>query len=709
MAIKITQEEFDRKFGGSTPAAPVQDKTVSSRIGEAFTSGAQNIRSGISQSGQDLSTSMQSGDIGGALKATGRGALRTLGGVGKVVGNTIAAPFEKPISEAVGLIGKGLDYAPGLENAIYNNVSKPIVNPLTEKYNQLKQNNPKLAQDIDNALGIANFFGLEAGAQSVGKVATKVGTSAARTAQPVIKAIGSAGKTIGNVTKGFRDVGVNAAESVSKIPGRVATNVAEKQAERAAIQSLPSRTARSAASNGIDAADIKLLYETPKESRDAIKKLTDAAKSFSAGTSKQNPIEAVGNVIVKRVKDLEKNRQSVGSKLGEVSKQLGNVTTNELFYPVYDKVKSIPGLEGIKMGPKGQLDFSETVLATAETAADRKSIQNIFDSATKSGTGSSKHLLRQELFETLGGKKRSLQTLTDTQEKVYGAIRSGLSDVLESKNPQYKSLSNQYRKLMEPLSEMRGHFKKLGGADGDILDMKGGLLARRLTSNSGSNPEIRYLLQKLDKATSIKGKTRLNVETLQDVYNILDKYYDISGKTTLQGQVQRGVEKAAGLGEAAMNTAREFAGVTPAVRRKALEDIVEELTSGTSKKNTASPGLNSVDKTIKRSSSSSPGFLNFGPSKSSGTMDVKSISRRLSNSLQNERIGAREKSLEYFRNNPKEITREPIRLREVDGKIFIEDGRHRLQVAKELGIKKIPIKDVTPEYTGRNSVLLKRR
>ena len=40
--------------------------------------------------------------------------------------------------------------------------------------------------------------------------------------------------------------------------------------------------------------------------------------------------------------------------------------------------------------------------------------------------------------------------------------------------------------------------------DEDILDMSAGLLARRLTSNSASNPKIRLLLRQLDETATVK-------------------------------------------------------------------------------------------------------------------------------------------------------------------------------------------------------------
>ena len=74
------------------------------------------------------------------------------------------------------------------------------------------------------------------------------------------------------------------------------------------------------------------------------------------------------------------------------------------------------------------------------------------------------------------------------------------------------------------------------------------------------------------------------------------------------------------------------------------------------------------------------------------------ISSMVDNSLEKRTDGIREKSLQFYRENPEEITKSPVRVREVDGRLTIEDGRHRLEAARELGIPDIKVEDVTPQY-----------
>jgi hypothetical protein len=114
------------------------------------------------------------------------------------------------------------------------------------------------------------------------------------------------------------------------------------------------------------------------------------------------------------------------------------------------------------------------------------------------------------------------------------------------------------------------------GIDEDILDMSAGLLARRLTSLAPSNPQLRQILRNIDTILKTDGSS--NLENLQNVYNILDKYYDIAAKTGFQGQIKSAIEKSSGgaLGRI-VGVVEKYAGETPAVRQKAIEDLLEEI------------------------------------------------------------------------------------------------------------------------------------
>jgi len=81
---------------------------------------------------------------------------------------------------------------------------------------------------------------------------------------------------------------------------------------------------------------------------------------------------------------------------------------------------------------------------------------------------------------------------------------------------------------------------------------------------------------------------------------------------------------------------------------------------------------------------------------------ITKIDNVADNALSKNTSGIKEGTTKFLKENPQEISSREVRLREVDGKIVIEDGRHTLQAAKETGITPV-FKDVTSEYTGKPS------
>lgn len=573
----LSLEEFKRKYGEAgldmikKPSQPQPQQGFAERTKQSFKSGYEKIKSGFKQAG----------DLGDVKKKQSllTAPLKGFEAIGKIGAGTIEA-VTSPITAAAEpvlrpTVGRAVEFAADKISDI----------PVVQKFADSKAGD-MTSRITENVANYNTIAGAVAGSKTLMRTPTVVENVATKMANTTDDLTSGITQKVQNMTEGARNLASPLVEEAKRIPSRIKTNVANKRAMQESINQLPSKVAREAAQDGLDINDVKTLYNIPKSQSGSLKKLAKVTKEFAEGNTKTNPIEVVGRPIVNRLKELETQRVKVGSKLGEIADKLGTVTKEELVPTVFQRLKKIPGLEGLSIDDAGNLNFKNTVLATAETASDRKAIQSIFRDATKWGSGKNKHLLRQELFESLGGKKSASLKLTATQERAYNAIRQGLSDVLEGKSLGYKNLSNQYRKIIAPIKEMRKTMKmsketleSLGlSEDLDILDMSAGLLARRLTSLAPSNPQIRAILKAMDQATKKAGKTRLNVETLQDFYNILEKYYDVAPKTGFQAQVRQGVEKAAtGPINYLADKVKGLAGETPAVRQQALEKILNEI------------------------------------------------------------------------------------------------------------------------------------
>lgn len=449
--------------------------------------------------------------------------------------------------------------------------------------------NPQAAKVVEELAQIGqattetagNIAVIQGGVSAAKSTANMAGKAITKTVQGGTDLAKAGYQGASNVIKGAGDIIKPIVEEIKTLPGKARINVAQTKAAEATISKLP-QTGQTAVRSGVELADVKELYNIAKTPSSQLNKIVKVVQDFSSGKSKVNPFEVVGKPITQGLKMAQTKATSIGQKIGKVAETLPKVTTKQIAPKVIKNLQKVNGLEGVKVNPKGVLDFNNTVLATAGTAADRAAIQKIFMDAIKSGTGKAKHLLRQELREILGGKKAGGVQLTGTQEKAFEAIRKGLADTLDDLNPTYKALSMEYAKAMNPISKLQ-KLLKTAGVDEDLLNMKAGLLARRLTSFSKSNPEIRQILRDLDKVISSNGKTLLKTEQLQDLYNILDKYYDIAGRTGFQGQTAAGVSKAlegAGLSKTVSMIEGQIGkvlGETEIVKQKALDAILKEI------------------------------------------------------------------------------------------------------------------------------------
>lgn len=490
----------------------------------------------------------------------GEKILRNTGNVVGAVGDVVA-----PVIGA-GLEATGLDKPLG--QAVQSVSESGIGQAVGEAYGGLSE---RTRENLGAVGNIASVVPVVKG----GQIAKSLAKTGAKATGQAIKT-GAEAVVDNSILQGVGTAARSAWESGKRIPERLATNVAEKQATELAIKSLPTKTSQIAVRDGVDINDVKELTSIPRTPES--NKLIQTVKEFARGNKKVDPIEVVGEQAVNRFKEVIKQKKQIGSQLGEASKTIGVLTKPELQTGVLARLKKVNGLENLTL-KNGLLDFSKTRLNTTLSKGDRASIQEAFREATKWGDGEKAHQFRQTLFETLGGKKKGKVEVTDTQEQAFESIRGGLSDVIETKSPTYKKLSNEYRKIVEPVRELQKKLKTLDPNVEDLSDsnLSAGILARRITSTASSNPEIRKLLKTLDSVGTTKGSSFEKTMQLQDMYNILNKYYDIAPKTGFQNLVKEGVAGGDSIVGMLKETAKNVAGKSNAVRQKALEDLLDEL------------------------------------------------------------------------------------------------------------------------------------
>lgn len=378
------------------------------------------------------------------------------------------------------------------------------------------------------------------------------------------------------IVSGTGEVLRSAGRTLKTIPENIATNVGEMQAKEAVIKSFPSTAGQNAIRKGVDIADATTLQNAIKTPE--AKTLIQTIKNYAAGDKSVSPFEVIGKPIVNRLKTLDTQVKGLATQLDSVAQDLKGVSVSDAS-KIQDSV--MEGLNKLQISIKnGGLDFTGSSLEGI--GGSGKIIDNVFKRLQTAEDAFDLHNLKKYIDANVSFGKR-VEGLDAGAERLLKTWRKAIDDTLDTQFVDYNKINTELAKRISPLEDLKSLLKNADGLDTDLLSEKAGILARRITSAAASNPEIKQVLRNLDQFTSTSGKTLGKIENLQDLYNILNKYYDIAPKTGFQNLVKEGVSFPSGILDQVTGAVKDFAGTTNAVRQKALEDYISELLSKTSK------------------------------------------------------------------------------------------------------------------------------
>jgi len=503
---------------------------------------------------------------------------RGLQGLGQIAGGA-----GDVIGAGIGAAASGIDNATG--NVISNTAKSILQTPIgqeglklaqenAEGYAAWKQANPEAAGNLEAVVNIGTLLPVGAGANVVKNIAAGTAEGVAKGAMQVAKT-GLEKVATAPIVSGTGEVLKSAGRTLKTIPENIATNVNELKAAEQAIKALPSITGQNAVRKGLDITDATTLQkaiQTPEA-----KNLIQTIKNYAAGDKSVSPFEVVGKPIVARLKTLDTQVKDFASQLDTVAQSLKGQSINDL-----TKIQSsvLDGLDKLQIKiSKGGLDFIDSSLEGI--GGSGKIIDNVYKRVEKAKDAFDLHNLKKYIDANVSYGKR-VEGLDAGAERLLKTWRKAIDDTLDTQFTEYNKVNTELAKRISPLEDLKGILKNTDGLDTDLLKEKAGILARRITSAAPSNPEIKQILRNLDSFTSGKGKTLGKIENLQDLYNVLNKYYDIAPKTGFQNLVKEGANPS-GIVDEATQAIKGFAGSTNATRQKALEDYLTELLAKPSK------------------------------------------------------------------------------------------------------------------------------
>jgi len=503
--------------------------------------------------------------ITGMANPIDRVKSRILGQLAGVVGDTQLEAIKSIFDTADQATG---EYVSSSAKSIGQGIMESPVGPaiagaanlVGSAYNTAQTYAPQTTQDV------ADKFNMASVAPSA-KTLQIVGGLTANTAVPAIEA---GVKGLSPVLTGTGQVLKSAGRTLKSIPENVATNVGEMQAREAAINAIPSTAGQQAVRKGIDLADAKILQDAVGNPES--KKLIDAIKNYASDRTSISPFEVVGKPVVDRLKTLDSQVKQFAGQLDTIAQNLKGQAVNDMSRIQTSVLDGLYKLQ-VNIADDG-LDFVGSALEGVGTSG--KILDNVFQRIGRAKDAFDLHNLKKYIDSNISyGKK--MEGLDATAERTLKSWRKAIDDTLDTQFVDYNAVNTKLAERISPLEDLKSLLKNADGLDADLLSQKAGILARRITSAAASNPEIKQILRNLDAFTSGAGKTLGSVEKLQDLYNVLNKYYDIAPKTGFQNLVKEGVDSVSGFYDEVASKVKGFAGDTNATRQKALENYLDEL------------------------------------------------------------------------------------------------------------------------------------
>lgn len=529
-----------------------------SSVGGDIVERGKNIGNVIGQSARG-----EINPVSGSLQIVGQAA----GGIGDITGEAISSILPMSAKEA---LGGALSSVLGFG---------PIANTI-DLYEQFASKHPEAAKNLEALVNIGMLAGDVAAVRGVGSAVKGVAKTTAKTAS---RAVSSGMEAVGPSVKSAADTASraigetlgSASRTIGSIPSRVEANVVAAQRAREAIQALPEGTAQRAVINGVAPRDVQLILGLSEDEAKIAKNMVKSAEEYATTRRATDPAKIVGAELEKRISAIAKIGDDANDVLKQYAARLGTQTIDDVVPSVVDKLRSVPGLDGLSIDANGILDFSRTTLASSQNASARKTLQKIV-SELSGKDALQLHNYRKELFEILGGRKKSLAYLTDTEDKAINAIRSGITDSIENVSEGYRLANKSVAEIIDLENQFNSFFKGVGDS-ASIREARGAKLMRRLTSNAPSSDALESLLQKTEEVLAKNGiQFGTDMTTLQEVYNALSRYFDVVKDTSLAGQVRLGAGRGGIIGTAT-DIAEKVVGKSDAVVQSAIKDLIEGL------------------------------------------------------------------------------------------------------------------------------------
>jgi len=500
---------------------------------------------------------------------------QSAGLVSDVIGQTLLggakALTPQPLQEAIGS---------GVEGVVGSALETETAQNIVAGYNKLKEENPDFVRNLEATAGFGSLALDAVGvglASKGGKATVRAGREALDTGLDATRRTVQRGKDIAEPVTGL------VKKKGGELFDRARTNIDEVKRVSDIKKTLTPKLER-AVTEGMDITEAQFIKSIPAQQKALSKNLWETTKRYLDDVTRKatDPIAEIGRPIFNKVKRLD-------TEVKGLNKQLTTVATGL-------RGKSVIGMDDIKTSIRGSLDeldvrvidpikgtgLDDTLDFTGsqlEKLGNNDLIKTAYKKIVNAKDANDLHKAKQFIYKTTDYTKKTSTggSLSSDGERLLQSWARKVDAQLDNQFKAYRGINDKLSLKISPLNEMQKRLRA-NGFDEDLVQMKAGLLARRLTSNAQSGPEIRQILRDLDKATEVAGKVTVSTETLQDLYNILVGHFpELTGKTSLRGAVTGGIEDVVGVKGLVEKSLKAVSGKTPEVQQKAIREAYDEL------------------------------------------------------------------------------------------------------------------------------------
>jgi len=346
------------------------------------------------------------------------------------------------------------------------------------------------------------------------------------------------------------------------------------------------RIAQEAIKQGFDEGIVQAVKQTSAINKAKLLRMASIAeksKQDAVFGSTNRPADVAGDSLVQRLKTIRSVNREAGQQLDGVAKSLRG-QKGDLTVPSENFARNLNEM-GVSEGPDGKLAFAgsdiegitgaEKILSQVASRVRKLDANDAYDM----------HRLKRYIDEQVTYGK-STEGLSGKAERVLKGLRADIDASLDNQFPEYNRVNTQYADTIGALDAFQDAAGTKVNLFGENSEKALGTVSRRLLSNTQSRANLIDSIKNIDDVAKKYGTTFDDDIMTQVLFaDELDKVFGPAARTSLQGDVGKGVKKGleaasgqrslTGIGiDAASNAVQKLQGINEKNAFKSIKELL---------------------------------------------------------------------------------------------------------------------------------------